>query len=680
MGENVQYFISKLEQEIGQEAATQVLHTAQEIFNHAPKMGEAKRKLGLLYGLVQSGKTNIINMTTALAIDHSFKLSIILTDRNNTLQMQTFGRSEDALSTPYICPISKVEDTDFELLETMLLTDGLVLISKKDPGDLKKLDNLLNNSFSSTVDFSNILTLIIDDEADAVGLNTKQRSEDSDNNTSTINSALLKLRETFNNHLMLQVTATPQAIILQNNVPGGFYPEFTVLSTAGEGYVGIDEFFSVESSTKYLRSVDASEVQTIKELSTANGVELPKGLLDSLNTFIISCAIKIIEDPNSQKNQFTYLCHISQSQNVHETLRVLVKKYLTLLILALKSPEELATRDEILDGLSRSYNDLNKTYENIPEFPTVLDAINKNITSHDVLIVNSSENGIRELVFNRKFNFVIGGNRLNRGITLPRLLVTYYGRSSNRPQVDTLFQHARMCGYRSKDLDVTRIFITRELAAIFATISEHDSKQRELIKKHGLQSVLYLDNDIVKPTRPNVIPKMVGIYNPGESTFPNIPEFHKEKIEHITTYIDNKLAHLEPKKVHSVDIELISDIITKIPSISPGSWNELVIYSFLNTYYADNSTDKKINLIITKADNGLSESRGSKGLSAILSPTTQQLAKRADPTIPLVILTKNPGTKCDSNNIPFWDNTKFWIPWFRLPETELPILFNFDNF
>ncbi|TCI67864.1 hypothetical protein EVJ22_13485 [Exiguobacterium sp. SH0S7] len=670
MGENVQYFKEKLTLEIGEVASNQVLQTASEVFEFSPKEGEHKRVLGLLYGLVQSGKTNIINMTTAIAIDNSFKLSIVLTDRNNTLQTQTFGRSEDALITPYIQKISEIDDADKELLETYIDTDGLVIISKKDPSDLAKLDKIL----SLLTDASNIPTLIIDDEADAIGLNTKQRNEDVEHSISVVNEALVKLREFFTSHLMLQVTATPQAIILQNDIEGGFHPEFVVLSKAGEGYVGIDEFFSEVNSKKYIRNVEFEEVQGLKEVVDENESMLPDGLLSSLNTFILAGAIKILEEPDAPNNQFTYLSHISHSQDVHQTLKNMIKIYIKNLILALKSPKDHHIRASILQGLSNAYEDLVKTCPDIPEFPKVLEAANKNITSHSVLVVNSSQNGARDLTFNKKFNFVIGGNRLNRGITLPRLLVTYYGRFTRRPQVDTLFQHARMCGYRSKDLNVTRIFIPEELAAIFETISDHDRRQRELIESGEFRSILYLDHDVIKPTRPNVIPKTVGIYKPGKSTFPKIPEFHKSEIEHTTIYIDSKLHVLPWRQVISVDVSLISDILSKIQVISSGSWNAKVICSYLNTYYSEHNPNKQVNLIITEGNFGLATSRGSQSLGSVLSPITQALVDSSDKSIPLVVLTKNPGTKSE------WDDTPFWIPWFRFPENESHVLFNFENF
>ena len=51
----------------------------------------------------------------------------------------------------------------------------------------------------------------------------------------------------------------------------------------------------------------------------------------------------------------------------------------------------------------------------------------------------------------------IGGNKLGRGVTIKNLLVSYYGRNPKRAKADTVLQHARMYGYRKKDLGVLLI-------------------------------------------------------------------------------------------------------------------------------------------------------------------------------------------------------------------------------
>ena len=59
------------------------------------------------------------------------------------------------------------------------------------------------------------------------------------------------------------------------------------------------------------------------------------------------------------------------------------------------------------------------------------------------------------------YNIFIGGQILDRGITVPNLLGFCYGRSPKRMQQDTVLQHARMYGARPRpDLAVTRLYTT----------------------------------------------------------------------------------------------------------------------------------------------------------------------------------------------------------------------------
>ncbi|MFC3886133.1 hypothetical protein ACFOU2_22665 [Bacillus songklensis] len=218
-GESVLYFLSSLSDEIGEEAANNVLKTARNILQRAPEITSSNEKvLGLLYGLIQSGKTNIINMTIALSTDNGYKLAIVLTDRNNSLQTQTFERADEAITGMLVRKIDEISEEDPDFIKTILESDGIVLICKKDPADLDKLITFLRNYLSVSPSPS----LIIDDEADAIGLNTNQRMEGE--NPSPINQQLLTLRELAPSHLFLQVTATPQAIILQNREEGGVLP------------------------------------------------------------------------------------------------------------------------------------------------------------------------------------------------------------------------------------------------------------------------------------------------------------------------------------------------------------------------------------------------------------------------------------------------------------------------
>lgn len=666
-GEKVQYFHSLLSEDIGIEAANNVLVTARNILANAPEVSsDNEKKLGLLYGLIQSGKTNIINMTVSLAADNGYKLFIILTDRNNSLQTQTYERADEAIAGMLVRKMDEISGEDSDFIEIVLENDGIVLVCKKDPADMDKLTDFLKGQ-----ELSKIPVLIADDEADAVGLNTKQRMEDGEK--SLINQKIIEVRNLVKSHLYLQVTATPQAIILQNKEDGGFHPEFIEVVEAGNGYTGIHTFFQ-ENKLEHIRDVDKTEVETLADKELEEDIsQLPEGLLRALSNFVMGATIKILENNESRDEQkFSFLCHISPLQQIHERIEKLSKKYIQNVYVALKKADNLANRDFILKHLSSAYDDLKDTNPAIPEFPDILKTLSDNINSHEVIVLNSAPASDSDIKLTKKFNFIIGGNKLGRGLTIPRLLVSYYGRISAKPQVDTLMQHARMCGYRSNDLTVTRLFIPDDIATLFEEICEHDSIQRDIIINGSMDGTLYLNSDKLSPTRPSVIPKSVGAYKAGQATFPKLQIYKKEKIEPITKVIDAEIMPLNKQdEILEMDIKTAIEIIKNIPVETSGGWHPEVISKTLS-WYMENSSLDKIQFVYTLDRSiNLSKSRGSEVIGSALSSDVQVLVRETDAKRPLLVLIRNNGLK--------WDGQDFWIPWFRFPENETNILFNLNN-
>ena len=57
-----------------------------------------------------------------------------------------------------------------------------------------------------------------------------------------------------------------------------------------------------------------------------------------------------------------------------------------------------------------------------------------------------------QLKLRTPLNLYIGGQILDRGITIRNLIGFYYGRNPQNFQQDTVLQHARMCGARPNGL------------------------------------------------------------------------------------------------------------------------------------------------------------------------------------------------------------------------------------
>ena len=69
-----------------------------------------------------------------------------------------------------------------------------------------------------------------------------------------------------------------------------------------------------------------------------------------------------------------------------------------------------------------------------------------------------------ELKLENSLTIFVGGQVLDRGITIPSLISFFYGRDPKQMQQDTVMQHCRMFGYRSENLlSVTRFYTTARL-------------------------------------------------------------------------------------------------------------------------------------------------------------------------------------------------------------------------
>jgi len=81
----------------------------------------------------------------------------------------------------------------------------------------------------------------------------------------------------------------------------------------------------------------------------------------------------------------------------------------------------------------------------------------------------------------------IGGNRLSRGLTLEGLMVSYFVRRS--VMYDTLMQMGRWFGFRNSYEDLTRIYMTDELAGWFSDLALVEHELREDIQVYESQNL-----------------------------------------------------------------------------------------------------------------------------------------------------------------------------------------------
>src|SRR5207302_6689681 len=89
-----------------------------------------------------------------------------------------------------------------------------------------------------------------------------------------------------------------------------------------------------------------------------------------------------------------------------------------------------------------------------------------------------------QLRLDAPLNIFIGGQILDRGITVRNLIGFYYGRNPQQFQQDTVLQHARLYGSRPvDDLLITRFYTTDGIHQVMRRIHEFDSALRNEIEK-----------------------------------------------------------------------------------------------------------------------------------------------------------------------------------------------------
>src|SRR6202044_447555 len=165
------------------------------------------------------------------------------------------------------------------------------------------------------------------------------------------------------------------------------------------------------------------------------------------------------------------------------------------------------------------------------------------------------------------YNLFVGGNKLGRGVTIQNLLVSYYGRNPRQPNSDTVLQHARMYGYRRKDIELLRLFLPHQLHEVFSAINIMETALRNLIARkpsEGFRGILL--RRPLAATRRNVLaPGAVGVYS-GGSTYNPAQVLRDESPEPLTAKIDEMLRHVENRTYGEMPI---SDVLKILLMVRP---------------------------------------------------------------------------------------------------------------
>lgn len=488
---------------------------------------------GMLLGMIQSGKTKTFLGVIALAIDNGFNLFVVLTKGTKALSTQTYER----LKQTFAPSIDREHLQIFDIMTLNKLSGleqqiPLVLVVKKNKDNLTRLMKLL---FETYPDLGKRKALIIDDEADYASLGFK-RSKAQAVELQKIMEQINQLRSQLNDYSFLQVTATPYSLYLQPTdlpIPPGhefkpIRPAFTALVPIHDQYIGgkfyFEESLELGAVASFLyESIPPAELEIlhhddrrrfkIEEALTSPAVY---GLRSAVMNFIVGGIIRRMQATNSGQvpTRYSFIIHTESARDAHRWQENVIEELVEQLRKAAQQPSQT-----FVDLVNEAYHNLAPSIHAgdgwLPEQDVVLCEAQQYLPSIQVEKVNS-ENDVKNLLdrqgqleLRNRLNIFIGGQILDRGLTIGNLIGFYYGRRTNRFQQDTVLQHSRMYGARPlADITVTRFYTTPDLYNIMHTINDFDAGLRQAFLDGGHDAgVVFIrqDGGRIVPCSPNKV-------------------------------------------------------------------------------------------------------------------------------------------------------------------------------
>lgn len=479
---------------------------------------------GMVVGNVQSGKTANMAGVIAMAADYGYNFFIVLTGTIENLRRQTRERLISDLEYPNCNLDFRALDnlsgkTSYpDKLQDLYLGDSsnkrYLTVCLKNSSRLKDLLSWLSTSPQAK---EKLKVVLIDDEADQAGVNTKNI----DKKEQTAISRLIKnlvfgrnrndgVSTPYGCMNYIGYTATPYANFLNESGDDTLYPKnfISLLNTPSE-YFGPQQIFGIDDvndGLDIINTIDDEEIKIFnKNLIVDNN--LPKSLEEAIYWFIITIAIARfwkLETPVSM------LIHTSQKVSNHFTVSNAIESFLNTIdikecIENLKRVYDTQTKKFTLDDFKDNMTDYNQIdlVKDYPSFEDILPQIEKLLgikVTHIELkdegsfsynegihlcVDNCSSSSINDFVMRIVYPesndeimkktpafIIVGGATLSRGLTLKGLTTSYFLRSTR--QADTLMQMGRWFGYRHKYELLPRIWLSSRTADRFKRLTQLD--------------------------------------------------------------------------------------------------------------------------------------------------------------------------------------------------------------
>lgn len=684
----------------------------EEVVRELQKEATSTKRPGILLGRVQSGKTRAFLGVIARAFDKGYDVAIILTKGTKSLAEQTLSRVKEdfrefiAGDQVDVYDILSVPDlTPYELARK------LIFIVKKEDDNLRRLLTLFQDQYPQLREKS---VLVIDDEADLASVSFRKVAGVS--MAGVISQQIDQLRTCVKNCAFLQVTATPYALYLQPEddvvINGNCLftpkrPAFTVMLPTHAKYVGGDEYFEKSADTDspafYLhREVPLAEREALKK-NDGRRFQIDKVLTeknvavlrDAIVTFLVGGTIRRLQQKtaNQRQQKYSFLFHTEQSRSSHNWQETVAATLRDCLI------DQARADSPVFDELIRAaFVDLRRSIElegiAVPTFEDVKAAVIEALDTGQLMITKvNSDIDIKKLLaddgqlkLRTPFNIFVGGQILDRGITINNLIGFYYGRNPNRFQQDTVLQHSRMYGARAAaDLAVTRFYAPQHVYQVMKRIHEFDASLRDAFESGAHdRGVYFIQKDAsnrVIPCSPNklLFSDIVSVRPGRRLVLSGFQTVYKTKGAKTLAELDEKIDRITKGKPDPILIgidDALSLLKLAFENLEFDDFTEddrgahLAIIEHLSRTCADAKLKGKVWLITAK-DRDVARYREAGRFSN--APDTKQqsdLAKSNADQIPVLELLRQNGNEGKG-----WRGLPFWWPVIVTPKSTATAVF-----
>ena len=728
--------------------------------NQLLEEGSHAEEPGLLLGKIQCGKTDTFEDIIGLAFDKGIDVCIVLTKGTKPLAQQTimrmkkdyrFFKASDDLKQNVTINIFDIMDVWKNLKQAKVESGKTVIVCKK---QATNLDHLIEMFTEKSPFLKKKKVLVVDDEADfasrnyrsvraeaLVDKNGKPLVQDAETEMAKISQQIDDFRKIPEYCRYLQVTATPYCLYLQpqgelnlnGNIVKPFKPRFTSLVPIHSRYIGGKEYFedSKDPDSMYSHLFHQVDEKCIDVLGHEDKRYLKNpissgniyGLTYAVISYFMATAIRRIQKKEEGKDyKSSALIHVEIDKRNHDWQQRIINR----LIDSIKDVivEEDQSDQRIWTAIDVNYCDFIESNRKgreaglidveLPSLDEIKDNLRElfNTNNYHVQVVNSDEQVSTlldeesgELSLDTAANIFIGGNILDRGITIKNMLCFFYGRNPKNFQQDTVLQHARMYGARAKeDMAVTRLHTTDLIHKILVRMNELDNQLREWFiagkDKADVNAVFLGYDKNIKPCamqkikasnaltlKPQIRMLPVGFWTGGKTATSKTLQKIDELIEYAPGFAhkdDNGFFEMDKNRVVEI-LKLVESmyVFDDKPSINNLDHKNDVQEMLCALEYCTDKSNGKV-YVLHRTDRDMGRIRANGGW--IDAPDdgrtdTKPSREKAIDAPVLMLIRQNGNKKIDEAtgiNVG-WNNTSFYWPVLMTQKNINPVMFAIDQ-